>query len=221
MAIKFDFGSLSEQQNVLEKTWEDFQHALERKEFTYKEIDKAKQYTFLKVYDDVFNQDFSISKETIKLRYFRDIKLGRGAVINPQELLDYDRFIPKKEYIKASNRFSPKGIEWLYLAVGSEREIHQCAQAECRAKKGDNFGFCHFKIESIGNNNKIVNLTFADNYSYENIDKYLSTQINELNNKIKNKAFNTYKNVGIINYNLRRYREKVKNIYCIWLIYKP
>ena len=51
---------------------------------------------------------------------------------------EYERFIPKKEFIKNDNRFSPPGVEWLYLALGNESDIHQCAQAECRAHVGMN-----------------------------------------------------------------------------------
>ena len=37
--------------------------------------------------------------------------------------------VTKEEYIKEDNRFSPPHVEWLYLAVGNDNDIHECAQA--------------------------------------------------------------------------------------------
>ena len=45
-------------------------------------------------------------------------------ILKKDEMPEYERFIPKKEFIKNDNRFSPPGVEWLYLALGNESDIH-------------------------------------------------------------------------------------------------
>lgn len=42
--------------------------------------------------------------------------VGRGTILGEDENPDFERFIPKTEFIKEDNRFSPSGVEWLYLA---------------------------------------------------------------------------------------------------------
>lgn len=77
--------------------------------------------------------------------------IGRGTILKPGEETPFSRFTPIAKFIKDDNRFSPPGIEWLYLAIGNTDEhIKHCAEAECRAEKGDRFGFCHFSL-SPGN----------------------------------------------------------------------
>ena len=129
------------------KTWSEFRDALANGMFTYDEIEKAKGYTFLKVYDDLFHQHSGIEHKTIKVKDLNGLLVGRGTILGEKEAPDYERFIPKKEFIKKDNRFSPPGVEWLYLALGNEVDIHECSQAECRAKEGDRFGFCHFSFD--------------------------------------------------------------------------
>lgn len=97
----------------------------------------------------MFNINQGLQYKTIKLKDIKNRRVGRGAKLQDKEIVNYERFIPKKEFIKESNRFSPKEIEWLYLAIGGESEIKQCAKAECRAPIGDRLGFCDFEIKSI------------------------------------------------------------------------
>ena len=59
------------------------------------------------------------------------IPLGRGARLKETEIPDYERFLPKKEFINEDNRFSPAGVEWLYLAVGDGNTRSECAKKEC------------------------------------------------------------------------------------------
>ena len=105
--------------------------------FSYDDIEKAKKCTFLKVYNDLFYDNFGIKHSTLKLNALDGTLVGRGCILKKDEMPEYERFIPKKEFIKNDNRFSPPGVEWLYLALGNESDIHQCAQAECRAHVGD------------------------------------------------------------------------------------
>ena len=64
-------------------------------------------------------------------------------------------------------------MEWLYLAIGDDNDIHECAQAECRVKKGNRFGFCHFQFDAKYDECKLVDLTIADDISYAELNASL------------------------------------------------
>lgn len=169
----FDFGNIGNSEKAIKKTWCEFRDALAKGLFTYEEVDKAKEQTFLRVYDDLFHQNSGIEHKTITVSELKGQMVGRGTILNKSEIPDYERFIPKKEFIRDDNRFSPPGIEWLYLAIGNDKNIHDCAEAECRANSGDRFGFCHFQFNSKYDKCKLVNLTIADDVSYEELNAAL------------------------------------------------
>ena len=145
----FDFGDIEECKRTITQTWEDFRNALAEGVLQISNIAQAKEYTFLKVYNDLFHKNDGIKYNTITIGDMKKYCLGRGAILKKDEKLNYERFIPKKVFINEDNRFSPHGVEWLYLAIGEEADIHECAKAECRAKSGDRFGFCHFCINFL------------------------------------------------------------------------
>ena len=171
----FDFSEIEKSEKTIRKTCSEFRDALAKGLFTFDEVEKAKSYTFLKVYDDLFHQHSGIDHKTIKIKDVERFLVGRGTILGEKEVPDYERFIPKKGFIKKDNRFSPPGVEWLYLALGNESDIHQCAQAECRAHVGDEFGFCHFALEKAYGDIKIVDLTIADDKSYEQLNHMLES----------------------------------------------
>lgn len=156
-------------EEIIRKNWSDFRAALANREFSFDEVEKAKSYTFLKTYDDLFYQNSGIKHKTIRVKDLEGLLVGRGTILSEKEVPDYGRFIPKSEFIKKDNRFSPSGVEWLYLALGNEADIHECAQAECRAKKGDRFGFCHFSFLENSLDLKLVDLTVVNNISYDDL----------------------------------------------------
>lgn len=176
----FDFGDIKNNERIIRKTWDEFRDALAIGVFSYDDIEKAKKCMFLKVYNDLFHDNLGIEHSTLKLKDLDGTLVGRGCVLKKDEIPDYERFIPKKEFIKNDNRFSPPGIEWLYLALGNESDIHQCAQAECRAHVGDDFGFCHFELEKTYSDIKIVDLTIVDNKSYEQLNQMLESYVKAL-----------------------------------------
>ena len=99
---------------------------------------------------------------------------------------DYQRMLPVAEYIKEDNRFSPPGIEWLYLSVGNEyNKAVLGSKAECRKNDHDRFASCLFEIENSYQDLMIADLTLADDISYEKINdrleqsgqKYKSKQV--------------------------------------------
>ena len=173
MGNVFDFGNIENSEKVIRKTWNEFRECLAKGLFTYQEIDKAKKQTFLKVYDDLFRQHSGIDHKTITIKELKNQVLGRGTILKEDEDPYFERFLPKAEFIREDNRFSPPGVEWLYMAVGDDTNIHECAKAECRVKKGDRFGFCHFQFNSKYDDCKVVDLTIADSISYEELNSSL------------------------------------------------
>lgn len=169
----FDFGDIKNNERTIRKTWDEFRAALSIGTFSYDNIEEAKKCTFLKVYNDLFHDNFGIEHSTLKLTDLDGTQVGRGCVLKKDEASDYERFISKREFITDDNRFSPPGVEWLYLALGNETAIHQCAQSECRTHVSDEFGFCHFKFDDAFADIKLVDLTIADNKTYEQLNQVL------------------------------------------------
>ena len=133
----------------------------------YTEIRDMKQDDALEMFVR-FNSDGKALRKDLKGKL-----IGRGAILKNDEVPNYERFLPKEEYIKEDNRFSPPHVEWLYLAIGDDNDIHECAQAECRVKKGNRFGFCHFQLDAKYNECKLVDLTIADDVSYAELNAAL------------------------------------------------
>lgn len=190
----FDFGKIEKNEEAIKKTWVEFRAALAKGEISFDDVSKAKNYTFLKVYDDLFHQHSGIDHKTITIKDLDGLLVGRGTILGEKEVPDYERFIPKSEFIKKDNRFSPPGVEWLYLALGNETDIHECSQAECRAKKGSRFGFCHFSFKDRFLDLKLVNLAIADNISYAE----LNSRLDEYGQKQLKKGKKVTKALGFI-----------------------
>lgn len=169
----FDFSEIENSEAAVRKTWGEYRNALATKKFDFDDVDAAKRETFLKTYNDLFNNHKGIEFQTKLIESIVDIPVGRGTRLKETETPDYERFIPKKEYISEDNRFSPSGVEWLYLAAGGGSTRVECAKAECRIKKGERFGFCDFKFSNLFLNQKIVDLTIADDISYKEINSEL------------------------------------------------
>lgn len=83
------------------------------------------------------NKHSGIDQKTIAIKDLKCTLIGRGTIVENNEVPNYERFIPKEEYIKEDNRFNPPGVEWLYLAIGNDNDIHECAQVECRVETGN------------------------------------------------------------------------------------
>lgn len=190
----FHFSEIEKSEKTIRKTWSEFRDALAKGMFSFNEVEKAKDYTFLKVYDDLFHRHSGIAHKTIQIKDLDGLLVGRGTILSEKEVPDYERFIPKKEFIKKDNRFSPSGVEWLYLALGNEDDIHKCSQAECRAEDGNRFGFCHFSFKDSYIESKLVDLTIADDISYEE----LNSRLEEYGQKQVKKGIKAAKALGFI-----------------------
>ena len=145
--------SLEHSEETMKRTWADFSDALVRKNFEYTDTDSALAVTFLKQFDKWFQGIGKKEMETTLSDFLCDKYLGRGTIIKPSEprgVPPYDRFMPVAKFITEDNRFSPAGVEWLYLAAGTTQEVIQkCAEKECRVKCDERFAFCNFQVNHI------------------------------------------------------------------------
>ena len=105
-------------------------------------------------------------------------------------------------------------MEWLYLAVGNDSDIHECAQAECRAKRGNMFGFCHFQRDTKYDMCKLVDLTIADNVFYvelnATLEKYVQMQTEKHEKIIKATGFPPKINID---------KKEFEKIFTQWIVY--
>ena len=169
----FDFGDIKKSEATIKNTWNEFRIALANKAFKYDEVDSALTTTFLKVFDDLFSN--CCAQLECSLNSFQaNGYLARGTKLKSLETVSYDRFLPKAEFINEDNRFSPVGVEWLYLAWSNDKNLaDKCTIKECRASTGNRFGICSFEINSANKDKKIIDLTLADEMTYEDINSQL------------------------------------------------
>lgn len=182
------------------RTWEEFRKALGNNEFEYFELDKAKKCIFLSVLDNVLTYEKNMRYLTKNFNelYFH-FSFCRATKIGDKEditNIDFQRFLPNKNFIKDDNRFSPKGVEYLYLACktrfGREKDynsIIEGALSEIRAIDGDRVGICQFQISNMEDmeKRKVIDLTISDDKTFEELDeeidskmdKYMSERLND------------------------------------------
>ena len=76
----FDFSEIEKSEKTIRKTCSEFRDALAKGLFTFDEVEKAKSYTFLKVYDDLFHQHSGIDHKTIKIKTLRECAANWNAL---------------------------------------------------------------------------------------------------------------------------------------------
>ena len=75
----FDFSKVEKSEKTIRKIWSEFRDALAKGSFAFDEVEKAKSYTFLKVYDDLFHRHSGIDHKTIKIKDLESFLVGRGT----------------------------------------------------------------------------------------------------------------------------------------------
>lgn len=179
----FDFKSSENCEKIIRKKWSDFRFALSKKQFLYDDIKSALTMDFLRIFDDIFSHMKNNIEKSISI--LKSVNVFRGAIIKNDETPEYSRFIPNSKYITDDNRFSPPGIEWLYLAIGKKKEdAIACAKAECRVKKQDRFATCEFTIDKAFYGKTIIDLTIADSLSQNEINNILKSAGQEYSTKL-------------------------------------
>ena len=63
-----------------------------QEQYALNDVDKAKECIFLKVYDDIFNQNSGFDYKITTIGELQEFSLGRGAILNETESCDYERF---------------------------------------------------------------------------------------------------------------------------------
>lgn len=186
------FGDVRNSEIIIKNTWEDFREALKNKEFLHFQTEKAKQYTFLKVFNDLFFNNGGMEYLTVNIQCVKN-NLMRGTKLTTNEVLNYERFLPKKEFIKNANRFSPSGVEWLYLALETDTPAVETIKKEIRIEKNERFGYCNFKLNNEFAKNKVVDLTISEDYTYEHLNVELNADLRKSADEIIEKAIKTKK----------------------------
>ena len=133
----FEYPNAYVSLNIVKSTWGEFREALATRTFHINELGD------------------SCEKELMDI--LPTHKLGRGTKLNAGEKVTPERFMPNSIYITRGNRFSPAGVEWLYLSYAENLDkARTCSIKECRATAGDRFGFCEFQIDPTVGKRKII-----------------------------------------------------------------
>ena len=198
----FHFSKINKSEEIIQRTWNDFRSALAIGSFSYDDIVCAKsRTTFLKVFDELFSNCHQELDITMQAALSPTTTLMRAGKLNPNDPEPtYSRFIPNKEYITDHNRFSPPGVEWLYLAVGDFDTAKKCALKECRASLGDTFGLCEFRLSENYAVRTLVDLTIANTISYEEINERLRRAESEIKNREKDKILMSISKKGYVKF---------------------
>lgn len=155
-----DNNNFENRRNCVQKIrndWTALREALKSKQLYYYETEKALQYSFLKVFDSHLELSGCQREVNMTFMQLRNFTLGRAAILRSGETATLNRFIPDRQYINSPNRFSPEGIEWLYLAIGTdEAAVVETTKAEIRAAAGDRFSYCPFKLSDSINYRKVI-----------------------------------------------------------------
>lgn len=162
-----------------------------------KKSDNVMEKNFLEVFDDI--HESCISKyESIFVKRLGDLKnLYRAQ--RGKHFDNYERMIPKDEYVKNKNRWNPEGVAFMYLGLDEEVKqydkvinfIEKTCFEELRLKKDEYVSICKFKpVKSEG---KIINLCYED-ISYKEIDRKSEEFMNvitkvEINEILTNKKY--------------------------------
>ena len=186
-----NFDGREKTEETIRATWSEFREALSTNKFKYNDIEGALNYTFLHQLDDFFEKNNCKKLFTKKLRdvFIKKNEVLRGTKLKIDETPDYERFLPKSEYIEKDNRFSPKGVEWLYLVVGKTEKgndnAKNCTIKECKAEIGQRFGVCHFQMDDKFRKSKLVDLTIACDCSWEEWEEKLKKEFEKIARKSK------------------------------------
>lgn len=179
-------------ENTMQKTWNELRDALSTGKLRAEDTTNALTYTFLNIFNDIFIVN---NEQRCCKRFFEEFEENgqifvRCAKVDADWTPTSERFIPKKEYIKEHNRFSPPGVEWLYLSWADNFEnAKECAKAECRAKPDDHLAFCEFTIKE--KKAQIFDMTIADHLTYESINDIIDEFVQTTAKKIEDMFLKT------------------------------
>ena len=182
----FDFSGKEKSEQSVRNTWEELRNQLRDGVIAYDDREVITKNRFMSAINDIYSKDYGkqFTSKTLE-QIENEYHLIRGSIIRPSEPFpDYDRMLPKSEFITVDNRFSPKGIEWLYLALGDKsvgnglENAISCSQSECRAETGQQFAI--WKIQCNSTPLQIIDLTIADQIPFERLESRLENGVQRL-----------------------------------------
>lgn len=178
ISVKFNLeeDALAGGRTAIQQTWTELQNDLISKKYNYTDADSVKKSNFLGVLNQLLEYEEVQKKVTIDLKYFAKSKIFlRAARIRSEEIVNKQRFIPNADKMTMSNRFSPIGVEWLYLAFDKYLvNAKSCCLAEIRANENDNVKYCKFLYNAV--DKKVIDLTISDKKSWEEICEKTSNE---------------------------------------------
>ena len=193
-----DYSGRDKCERTIREKWDTFRSDLANGRFKYDDIKKAKIKTdFMASFDDIFSnchKYFDSSLSAVLSRPTVTVRAGKLMTDDPEPT--YSRFIPDKKYITEHNRFSPPGVEWLYLSIGNLEDAEMCALKECRASDGDKFGLCEFRLNEKYAERSLVDLTIADGLKYDEINSQFEAGVACVANRVLLKSINEIKYRG-------------------------
>ncbi|MUG70583.1 RES family NAD+ phosphorylase [Paenibacillus validus] len=162
---------------LMSSQWKELKADLQAGKVLYTDSTGIKNYTFFKVFDDVFNQTrpfFDVPLSAVKHMY---------RAVN-EEKCDYQRMIPKIEYAKEHNRMNPAGQVFLYAGIDSlgykenKSLIIKTCLKEIRAPLDSIATVCKFKITAAGRKKKVINICGDDTIpkTQNELHKYIFDQ---------------------------------------------
>lgn len=177
----FDFSGIEQIKLAINISWDEFRCNLADQKFKYDDIASALNTTHLSVFNDLFLNEHHLFEKDLGDVLSHNTNIIRAAHIRDSDPIPtYARFIPTEKYITSHNRFSPPGVEWLYLAISPHEELGTpfshaeiCALKECRANCDEHYALCSFRLKDAYKNSKVVDLTIAKEHSYDDLNNNL------------------------------------------------
>lgn len=158
--------------DLLVKTWDDIKNDLYNGKVKYNDLDLLLTYKFLKQFDEMF----SLMKDVFEKNLSEISHLYRAA---SGKWNNFDRFIPKEEF-KSLNRFNPPEELFIYLGISSVNDdnpnltlndAEETCLKEIRVNKGQEVSLCEFKVNSAALNKKVIDISIADNFSFDELNQ--------------------------------------------------
>ncbi|EGT4823552.1 hypothetical protein E1H24_17515 [Clostridioides difficile] len=183
--------------NNVKKKWNDAKEKLSIDKIKYDDLSKILCLDFYRNFDDMFK--YRGKEIDVKLGNIKILLRGVGEKCN-----NYSRFIPNKKYVSI-NRFNPKDRVFIYLGVelkdnGCKNNFENVKETcikelgAYKLKNNNNYvSIMEFIVPSEYTKLKVLDLTIADSYKYDEIiSKIYYISSNLKNKEIIKKKINKY-----------------------------
>ncbi|HGT1541659.1 TPA: hypothetical protein ACMWA9_003190, partial [Clostridioides difficile] len=173
--------------NNVKKKWNDAKEKLSIDKIKYDDLSKILCLDFYRNFDDMFK--YRGKEIDVKLGNIKILLRGVGEKCN-----NYSRFIPNKKYVSI-NRFNPKDRVFIYLGVelkdnGCKNNFENVKETcikelgAYKLKNNNNYvSIMEFIVPSEYTKLKVLDLTIADSYKYDEI----ISKIYYISSNLKNK----------------------------------